>query len=117
MNFLFIYLILLKSAMHRHGHGVRLGACLLYTPCVVAFVACVNADEFSVYVPDFVTFGCAWAWTRHAPQYMPSARAVCRVSVVCSICECFNIQIVRRHGSSHVSCVVSLQWCVNVSMW
>ena len=43
-----MYLILLKSAVHRHGRGTRLGTCLVYAPCVVAFVACVNADEFSV---------------------------------------------------------------------
>ena len=39
---------LLKSAVHGHGRGMRLGTCLIYAPCVMAFVACVNADEFSV---------------------------------------------------------------------
>ena len=27
---------------------MRLGTCLLHAACVVAFVACVNADKFSV---------------------------------------------------------------------
>ena len=28
--------------------GTHLSTCLVYATCVVAFVACVNADEFSV---------------------------------------------------------------------
>ena len=28
--------------------GTGLGTCLVYAPCVVAFVACVNADKFFV---------------------------------------------------------------------
>ena len=31
-----------------------MGTCLVYTSCVVAFVACEVADKFSVYVPDFI---------------------------------------------------------------
>ena len=80
MNFQFMYLILLKSAVHGHGRGTRLGTCPVYAPYVMAFVACVNADGFSVHVPDFIEVSCARAWTRHAPQDIPSARAVCRVS-------------------------------------
>ena len=34
--------------MHGHGRGTCLGACLVDAACVVAFVACVNGDEFSV---------------------------------------------------------------------
>ena len=34
--------------MHGHGRGTGLGTCLVYAPCVVAFVACENADKFSV---------------------------------------------------------------------
>ena len=48
ISFLFMYLVLLKSAVHGHGRGKRLGTCLLYAPCVVAFVAYVNAYKFSV---------------------------------------------------------------------
>ena len=35
-------------AMHGHGRGTCLCTCLVYAACVVAFVACVNGDEFSV---------------------------------------------------------------------
>ena len=48
INFLFIYFISLKSAVHRHEGGTYLGTCLVNTTCVVGFVACVNADKFSV---------------------------------------------------------------------
>ena len=34
INFLFMYLILLKSAMHRHGRGMRLGTYLVQQQCV-----------------------------------------------------------------------------------
>ena len=40
--------ILLKSVVHGHGQGTHLGTCLMYVACVVAFVTCVNGDEFSV---------------------------------------------------------------------
>ena len=43
-----MYFILLKSAVHRHEGGTRLGTCLVNAACVVGFVACVNADKFSV---------------------------------------------------------------------
>ena len=48
INFLFMYLILLKSAVHRHEGGTHLGKCLVNAACAVGFVACVNADKFSV---------------------------------------------------------------------
>ena len=48
INFLFMYFILLKSVVHRHERGTRLGTCLVNTTCVVAFVACFNADKFCV---------------------------------------------------------------------
>ena len=35
-------------AEHGHGRGTCLCTCLVYAACVVAFVACVNGDEFSV---------------------------------------------------------------------
>ena len=34
--------------MHGHGRGTCLCTCLVYAACVVAFVVCVNGDEFSV---------------------------------------------------------------------
>ena len=81
-----MYLILLKSAMHGHGQGACLGACLVYAPCVVAFVAYENVDKFSIYVPDFIEVSSARAWTRYTPQYMPSEPPVCRC--LCCMCEC-----------------------------
>ena len=45
INFLFMYFILLKSAVHRHEGGTHLGTCLVNAACVVGFVACVNADK------------------------------------------------------------------------
>ena len=48
INFLFMYFILLESAVHRHEGGTSLGTCLVNAVCVVGFVACVNADKFSV---------------------------------------------------------------------
>ena len=30
--------------------GTHLGTCLVYAPCVMAFVACENADKFFIYV-------------------------------------------------------------------
>ena len=48
INFLFMYFILLKPAVHRHERGTRLGTCLVKATCVVAFVACVIVDKFSV---------------------------------------------------------------------
>ena len=48
INFLFMYLVLLKSAVNGHGRGTRLGTFLVNAACVVAFVASVNADKFSV---------------------------------------------------------------------
>ena len=35
-------------AVHSHGRGTCLCTCLVYAACVVAFVACVNGDEFSL---------------------------------------------------------------------
>ena len=61
INFLFMYMILLKSAVHRHGRGTCLDTSLVYAPCVMVFVACENADKFSVYVPDFIEVSCAGA--------------------------------------------------------
>ena len=43
-----MYLILIKSVVHGYGRGTRLGTCLVYATCVVAFVACMYGDEFSV---------------------------------------------------------------------
>ena len=43
-----MYLISLKSVVHGHGRGTRLGTCLVYAECVMAFVACVNGDKSSV---------------------------------------------------------------------
>ena len=34
--------------VHGHGRGTRLNMCLVYTTFVVAYVACMNCDEFSV---------------------------------------------------------------------
>ena len=51
INFLFMYLILLKSAVHRHGRGTRLGTCLVQQQCVscaVASAACVAANKCCV---------------------------------------------------------------------
>ena len=48
INIMFMSLVFFTSAVHVHGRGTGLGTCLVYAPCVVAFVACVNADEFSV---------------------------------------------------------------------
>ena len=48
INFLFMYFILLKSVVHRHEGGTRLGTWLVNAACVVGFVACVNADKFPV---------------------------------------------------------------------
>ena len=48
INFLFMYLILLKSVVHRYGQGTRLGTCLVQHQCVscaVVSAACVNADK------------------------------------------------------------------------
>ena len=35
-------------AVHGHGRGTCLCTCLVYAACIVAFVACENADKFSV---------------------------------------------------------------------
>ena len=43
-----MYFILIKSVVHRHEGGTWLGTCLVNAACVVGFVACVNADKFSV---------------------------------------------------------------------
>ena len=48
IKFLFVFFISLKSAMHGHKRGMRLGTCLVNAACVVAFIACVNDDKFSV---------------------------------------------------------------------
>ena len=58
--------------------GTHLSTCLVYAPCVLAFVACENANRFSVYVPGFIEVSYARAWTTYAPQYMPCGRLVCR---------------------------------------
>ena len=41
-------LILIKSVVHGNGRGTHLGTSLVYPACVVAFVACVTGDKFSV---------------------------------------------------------------------
>ena len=43
-----MYLFLLKPVVHGMDEGTHLSTCLGYAACVVAFVACENADEFSV---------------------------------------------------------------------
>ena len=47
--------------VHGHGRGMCLGTCLVYAACVMAFVACINGDEFSVIYLVYYT-NCAWAW-------------------------------------------------------
>ena len=66
-KFSVVYLISLKSLMHRYGRYPRLGTCLVYTPSFMAVVACENADKFFVYVLHFIEVSCARAWTRQAP--------------------------------------------------
>ena len=80
-----MYSILLKSVVHGHGGGTCLGTCLVYATCVVAFVACVNGDQVLFYTRFYCT-GCARAWTRQAPWYMPCARAACLVCREFAIC-------------------------------
>ena len=78
-------LFLLKPVVDGHGHGRGPRYMPLYALCVVAFVACENADKFSVYVPDFIEVMCARVWTKYAPRYMPRERLVCRG--LCCMCE------------------------------
>ena len=53
----------------RHKRGKRLGACLVLEPCV----SCVVRLQ---HVLMFDSIGCARAWKRHAPRYVPSVRRV-----------------------------------------
>ena len=91
-KFSVMYLVLLKSLMHRHGRCTCLDTCLVYSPCVMTFVACENADKLSVYLLHFIEVSCARAWTRQAPWYVTCASAaciLCREFVACayvSIC-------------------------------
>ena len=43
-----MYLFLLKPVVHGVDKGIHLSTCMVYATCVMAFVACMNADEFSV---------------------------------------------------------------------
>ena len=71
-------------ASHGHGQGKRLGMCLVLQPrasCVVSFQ----------HVLMFQYAGCARAWMKHAPQYVPCAAAA-RV-VCCEFIACVNVSI------------------------
>ena len=43
-----MYLILLKSVVHEYARGTLVSTRLVYAMCVVAFVDCINGDNFSV---------------------------------------------------------------------
>ena len=91
--------------MHGHGQGTRLGTCLVQlqcVSCVVASAACVIADKCSVLLLIIMTPGCAQAWTRHVPWYMPCAVAVCLVC--CYFVACFNVSISWLGGGMHKAC-------------
>ena len=71
--------------------GTHLSTCQVYAACVMAFVACGNADKFSVYVPGFIEVSCAWVWTRQAPWCVPCASAE---GVGChEFAACVNVSI------------------------
>ena len=67
---------LFKLVVHGHRQGTRLNTCLMYAACVVAFVECVNGDNFSIMYLILLK-SVVYAWTTHVPQYMPSVRSVC----------------------------------------
>ena len=71
-------------AMRRHGRGKRLGTCLVLQPGASGVVSLQHVSMFH-YV------GCARAWTRHAPQYVPLASAAC---ILCrEFLACVNVSI------------------------
>ena len=103
-KFSVMYLILLKSLVHRHGRGASFNTCRVYAPYVVAFVACENADKFFVYVPDFIEVSCALAWTR-------ARLGTCLVEQQCVSCV---------HTLQHVSVFPFLGWagaCMRHAAW
>ena len=56
-----------------HGRGKRVGTCLVLEPHVFYVVSLQRVSLFEY-------LGCARAWTRQAPWYVPCAGAAC---VVC----------------------------------
>ena len=65
-----MYLCFIMLVVHGHGQGKGLGTCLVLQP----YASCVVSLQ---HVPMFHYAGCAWAWTRQAPSYVPCASAAC----------------------------------------
>ena len=59
-----------SALVHRHGRGKRLGTCLVFELCA----SCAMSLQ---HVSMFDCAGCALAWTKHVPRYVPSVRLMC----------------------------------------
>ena len=85
--------------MHGHGRGTRLGTCLVHQQCVsyvVAFAACVTADKCSVLF--LISLHLLWAWTRHAPWYVPCAPHACVVAfAACVTADKCSVLMMTQH--------------------
>ena len=101
MNFLFMYFILLKSAVHGHGRGTRLGTCLVQlqcVSCVVASATCMTADKCSVLLMMTQRWLCTGM-----DEACTLVRALCnssvsRVSLLSSMFHCFHFLVGRGHA-------------------
>ena len=79
---MFCYILdFITLVVHGHGRGTCLGTCLVVKPCVSCFVSL-----WHVFASDYA--GCARAWTRQVPWYVPCGEAV---SIVCrEFLACFH---------------------------
>ena len=87
--------------VHGHGRGALLGTCLVQHQCVlytIAFAACVNAEKCSVMFLISLHLLCTGMDEARALVHALCSSSVSRISLLCSMFECFNVLVGCRHA-------------------
>ena len=87
--------------VHVHGRGTRLGTCLVHVQCVscvVASAACVTADKCSVLLMMTQLRLCTGMDEARALVRALCNSSVSRVSLLCSMFQCFHFLVGRGHA-------------------
>ena len=117
------------QAVHGHGRGTSIGTFLVQlqcVSCVVASAACVPTDKCSVVLMMTQRWLCTGMDEARALVCALCNRSVSRVSLFCSMFQCFHFLVGRGHargmrlgtrpvyaacGVAFVSGVISAAWC------
>ena len=87
--------------VHGHERGMRLGTCLVQQQCVscaVAFATCINANKCFVIFLISLHWLCMSMDEAHALVQALCSSSVSRISLLCSMFECFNVLVGCGHA-------------------